>query len=310
KGDVVCQDPEWSLSLKRCFCGVLFTASLALFLLANAPFTMAHVYAKGRPTQQQPIQTPARNGDWEKAMPLAIVSPPSSTVAKNDSQAQPRVNGHEPLSRSLRLQAASEETTLEGKVFGRFGSANKPLESALIRAGQIEAYTDNIGGYRLRFPKTPRNDLLIMISHADCLPRFRRFDELLADDETVLEPKLRIAVFDFSFPNNDGFETLQNALRKSLEKELVNTGHIKVVLHDDEREKVLRVLRKQYEERGIYHKDTLIQMGRMCAASHGIYGSIVSEGPNYRVSCTLANLASGTTEKEQVVFVKAQTGWN
>jgi hypothetical protein len=141
------------------------------------------------------------------------------------------------------------------------------------------------------------------------LPRFRRLDEVQSEAETILEPKLRITVLNFSVPVGADLVPTQRAVRNGIEKELTQTGHIKVVISDNERSTILHLLNRQHQERGVYDKQMLIQFGKMQAALYGIFGSITSEGPYYRITCTLVNYSTGITENEQVIRVRDGPGW-
>jgi hypothetical protein len=146
--------------------------------------------------------------------------------------------------------------------------------------------------------------------HKDYLPSFRRLDDLTAYANTTLESRIRLVLLDFGLASNSPLLSFEAGLRKRLTKELVDTGCIKVVLPEEERDKVLHYVLKQEQERGQYKKETLIQFGHMYAASHGVFGTITQQGTNYSVTCTLANLADGTTESEQMARFVGEDGWH
>lgn len=189
--------------------------------------------------------------------------------------------------------------TLRGRVQTSDGTTNIPINRVKVFGGEELVESDVQGTFELSFTERPPGNLVIRWDHEDHLPSFRTFESLLRQTNVSMTKKLRVAVVQIGQSGSTEMpSTFEESFQSGLRKELDDTGHIQVVLSGQDKEKVLNQIEKQRDERALYKKETLVQLGKMYAASHCVFISLGRDEKILALRCTVANLSAGLAEEE------------
>ncbi len=179
---------------------------------------------------------------------------------------------------------------LTGRVVSeeRVDSKPTPVVGASVRLEQYEARTQDDGSFVLVMNEMPEESTYqtLTITHPDYVTSCFRHDDphfsARSAEAIELSPKMRIMVADFDGGGAADFE----ACRRNIESRLTLRDQIEL-LAQKEKEALLEELRINQLQRGIYDEKTLVKIGLLHGATHGVLGSIKKHDEGLLIECKL-----------------------